>query len=74
MIKNVADILDSDYDRTTQAVEFPECFDNIKSDDANFEMATSNTLLPMRLIRQHNVVTHSIAAIFCNTFLEVNSY
>ena len=67
MVKNVVDILNHNYDRTTQTVTFPTCFDNIKSDDANFELVASNTLQKVKLARRHNVVKKSTAVIFAHT-------
>ena len=37
--------------------------------DANFEMVLSNTLQPLRLIYEHNVVTRSIGVVFVHTHL-----
>ncbi len=48
-------------------MEFPSCFDNMKSSDANFELVGSNTLQPLRLVRQYNIVSRSIGVIFVNT-------
>jgi len=74
MIANVSYILDSLYDRFTQAVEFPTCFDSMKSDDANIEIVSSSSLQTMRLVRKHNVVTHTIAAIFVTPELKGMEY
>ena len=56
MIKDVANILLKRYERTTFSVQIPECFEDLKGKDANFEVVTSGTLQPLRLIYSHNIV------------------
>ena len=67
MIRNVADLIDTRYDKKNYCVEFPTVLDNIKSDDAKFEFVTSNTLQKVRLVRDHTRVKKSVAVIFVNT-------
>ena len=33
-----------DFDKDTFSVLFPDCFDDLKGSDANFEMVASNTM------------------------------
>ena len=42
----------------------------MKSEDANFEMVTSNTIQHLNLRYQHNIVNKAVAHIFVNTYLE----
>ena len=44
LIKDVADIFIEKYSRDTFSIDFPDCFNDLKDNDANFEMVTSNTL------------------------------
>ena len=44
MVKDVVEILLQRYDRISFVVQFPNCFDDLKGNDANFEMVASNTL------------------------------
>ena len=44
MIMDVVKILLEDFSRETFTVQFIDCFDDLKSSDANFEMVSSNTL------------------------------
>ena len=44
MIKDVAEILTEKYSRDTFSIEFPDCLNDLKGNDASFEMVTSNTL------------------------------
>ena len=44
MIKDVVEILLVRYSKRTFSVQFPGCFDDLKGEDANFEMVASNTL------------------------------
>ena len=74
MVKNVVDILNEHYDRDGQYVEFPSCFNQIKGEDANFELVASNNLQKLRLARRANVVIKSIAIIFVHTEARGLSY
>lgn len=41
MIKDSVDILLDQYSRMEFAVDFPACYDDIKGEDANFEIVCS---------------------------------
>lgn len=73
MIKDVVEILKKRYSKTDFFVQFPDCFSDIIGQDVNFEMVASNTLQPVNFLYCHNIVTHSIAAIFVSTKLD-NGY
>ena len=65
---DVVDLLLQRYNRVTFSVQFPQCFDDLKGRDANFEMVASNTLQPLKLVYNYNVVTRKVARIFVNTY------
>ena len=56
-----------DFDKSTFAVKFPECFDDLKGSDANFEMVASQTLQPVKMFYCHNIITNTRAVVFVNT-------
>ena len=68
MVKDVVDILLVRYNRRTFAVQFPNCFDDLKGNDANFEMVASNTLQPILLEYSYNKTVKEIALIIVNSF------
>ena len=45
----------------------PDAFDYFKSQDADFELVTSPTLQPLRLMYNYNKVTKKIAYVFVNS-------
>ena len=55
------------YDRINLSIQFPLVFEQLKGTDADFEMVTSNTIQPIKLLYQYNVVKKKFAAIFVNT-------
>ena len=63
-----------DFDKKTFSVLFPYCFDDLKGADANFEMVSSNTMQPVRLIYSYNIASTKIAHIFVHTNLKNMSY
>ena len=64
MVKEVTDILIEKLELTNYTVMVPAVFDDLYSGDANFEMACSNTIQPLKLFYSYNVVTHQMAIIF----------
>ena len=54
------------YEKVYFTLTFPSVFDHMYGSDANFEMAASNTIQPLRLLYIHNIVTHTLAVIFIN--------
>ena len=44
MVKNVIEILEHRFDPETLMLPVPLAFENLKGDDNNFEMVTSNTI------------------------------
>ena len=74
MIKDVSDVLENEYEKKTLSISFPTCFDDLKGNDASFELVSSNTMQPLRLVRAHNIVTKSIGVIFVHTRLNYQDY
>ena len=66
MVKEIADTMLEKYELVNLSLTFPQAFEDLYSGDANFEMATSNTIQPMRIFYRYNVVTISQAVIFVN--------
>ena len=67
MIKDITEMLTTDFDKEYLSIEIPKAFENLKGRDAKFEMVTSNSLQPLHMIYEHNIVTRTIAYIFINT-------
>ena len=67
MVEELVKMLSKKCDRDTMTIELPYAFQNMVGRDANYEMVTSNTIQPILLSYQHNMVSHSIAYIFVNT-------
>ena len=44
MVKDVVDLLESDYDKEHLAIRIPDALDYLKGKDAKFEMVKSNSL------------------------------
>ena len=70
MIKDVVDCTVSRLDRPTLSVEFPKVFNSLLGTDASFELSSSNTIMPLRLIFRHNIATLRFALILVNTKIE----
>ena len=66
MVKQICQLLRTRYDRHTLTIRIPECFDQLKGEEENFEMVTSPTLKTTHLCYNHNIVGDSIAFIFVN--------
>ena len=67
MAKNVVDTMLKRVNRIDLTVTIPLAFEQLKGDDASFEMVTSNTIQPMKLMYQHNIVVDKKAMVFVNT-------
>ena len=46
------------------SLTFSEVFENLHSNDANFEMASSNTIQPLKIFYRYKIVTDKIAVVF----------
>ena len=67
MIKDSVDILVDQYQRMEFAVDFPSCYDDLKGEDANFEIVCSQTTQPLRLPYKTNISERKLATIFVHT-------
>ena len=66
MVKDITDLLETDYDKDHLVIRIPDALDHLKGKDAKFEMVKSNSLQPLSLIYSHNIVTRTIGLIFIN--------
>ena len=67
MVSEVAQIMHSRFDPVNFSIKIPVIFDQLKGEDASFEMVVSNDIQPLRLFYSDNIITHSRAVIFVNT-------
>ena len=67
MVCDIIHTLQQKFDRETLSCEIPDAFEYMKGKDVKFEMVTSNTIQPTKMIYKHNVVTEKIAYIFVNS-------
>ena len=49
MVKDLIKAMQNDFDKHTLNVRIPECFEQLKGKDAEFEMVTSSTIQPLTL-------------------------
>ena len=54
------------FDKISFSIKLPETLNQLKGDDASFEMVVSNDIQPMQLFYSENIVTHSRGVIFVN--------
>ena len=66
MVKEITENMLEKYETVNFSLTFPQVFEDLYSDDANFEMASSNTVQPLKIFYRHNIVTHKIGAVFVN--------
>ena len=64
MVKEFTEALFDKVEKTNYSVVIPQAFDNLYSNDANFEMASSNNIQPLKLFFLYNIVTHKISVVF----------
>ena len=55
------------FESTDLSLKIPVVFDQLKGEDADFEMVTSNSIKPLRLFYTDNKISHAKAVIFVNT-------
>ena len=67
MVNEIVDAMNTRFSTETLTLEIPDVFENLSSRDAKFEMAISNSIQPLKLFYDHQVVTDSIAFVFVNT-------
>ena len=66
MINEIAHIFNMNYNKIDFTLPVPDCFDYLQSTDANFETSMSNTLQPLKLKYENNLVTDKTAVVFVN--------
>ena len=69
MVSELAKVMTERFDRDNLALRIPDAFEQLKSEDANFEMVTSNLLQPLQMHFHDNIITDKCqtAFIFVNT-------
>ena len=67
MVKDVIEVLEHRFDPNTLMLHIPSAFDHLKGQDTSFEMVTSNTIQPLCLEYQDNIITESVAVVFINS-------
>ena len=67
MVADIIEILNAKIDKKEHSVTLPKALDQLKGEDAQFEMVTSNTIQPLKLFYEHNVVTRKIGLVLINT-------
>ena len=66
MVADIVDMMETTYDKDTMSLRLPQAFEQLRGKDADFETVSSNSLQPLNLIHNHNVVTRTIVYIFIN--------
>ena len=56
MVFDVSAVFEEMVDPETHSLIFPQALEEITGQDASFEIAQSNTLVPIRLMYEHNFV------------------
>ena len=82
MIKNILNHIRFKQDKVKKSVEFPGTLEQIKADDANFELSVSNTIERLTLYHRssvyrrkyNNIVKKCIGIIFVNSQSKTLSY
>ena len=64
MVKEFTKTMLEKYEMINFSLTFSEVFENLHSNDANFEMASSNTTQPLKIFYRYNIVTDKIAVVF----------
>ena len=64
MVKELTNSMLEKYEMINFSVTLSIVFEDLYSADANFEMASSNTIQPLKIFYRHNIVTHKIAVVF----------
>ena len=64
MINTVISSLVNKYDKRTFSLLLPQALSDIQDEDENVELATSNTLMPVKIFYTHKTSARSIATIF----------
>ena len=82
MIKNIIDHIQFCQDKVKKSVEFPGTLEQIKADDANFELSVSNTIERLTLYNRSsiyrsnytNIVKKCVGIVFVNSQCKTLQY
>ena len=74
MVRDIVKMLTKSFNHDTLTVQLPDSFEQLKGEDSNFEMVTSNTIQPVRLSFRHNIVARSVGVVLVNTHCKGLSY
>ena len=66
MMNEIALIFNTQYDKVNFTLTIPVVFEGLQSTDANFETSFSNSLQPLKLKYEFNIVTNKTAVILVN--------
>ena len=58
MVAEVADVMHFNFDMDNFSLKIPDDFDQIRGEDADFEMVVSSQIKPLRLFYSENIITH----------------
>lgn len=68
MIRDLINTLLKRLDHQTLSIQFPEVLSQLNEmGQDSFEMSCSNTIMPLKMFFNHNIITHTYAVIFVNT-------
>ena len=67
VVRDFVNLLMKRLHRETLSVQFPDVMLQLQGAYENLEMQASNTICPVKLFYNHNIVTHTECAIFVNT-------
>ena len=64
MVREFTKTMLEKYETVNFTLTLSQVFEDLYSADANFEMASSNTVQPLKMFYRYNIVTHKIGVIF----------
>ena len=70
MINDVRHVMEHRLNRKKLTLEIPAVFEQLKGQDANFEMTSSNTLQKLELPYRNNIVSKSRGIVFVTDGIE----
>ena len=68
MVQDILLALTQNADRANAKVLIPQCFEYLKSSDAQFETVSSSRIQTIMLFYRDNLVTHSIGIVLYHNF------
>ena len=73
MVYDISKIFLEKLDIETLSLIIPQALEEVTGQDASFEVAQSNTLVPLRLIFKQNIVIQSQALVFEQLFTDIDA-